>query len=88
MPICAPFLISSPAYSAPTGGVATAFRQLSDDTWITRKETLSSLGFTTPLVLASNDSSREIYLPVPANVQLSDAALNMRAFARFARRKR
>lgn len=79
MPICAPFLISSPAYSAPTGGVATAFRQLSDDTWITRKETLSSLGFTTPLVLASNDSSREIYLPVPANVQLSDAALNMRA---------
>ncbi|MFJ9450192.1 hypothetical protein [Herbaspirillum sp. NPDC101397] len=79
MPICAPFLISSPAYSAPAGGVAAAFRQLSDDTWITRKETLSSLGFTTPLVLASNDSSREIYLPVPANVPLSDAALNMRA---------
>lgn len=63
------------AASAP----ADALRKLADDTWIQRRETLSTLGFTTPLVLASNDSSREIYLPVPANVPLSDAALKLDA---------
>ncbi|NUU04639.1 hypothetical protein [Herbaspirillum robiniae] len=58
---------------------ADALRKLADDTWIQRRETLSTLGFTTPLVLASNDSSREIYLPVPANVPLSDASLKLDA---------
>ena len=42
-------------------------------------ETLTSLGITTPLVLASNDSSRELYLPVPANVPLADASLKLDA---------
>lgn len=68
--------MSSPAHASPA---ADTFRQLSNDTWIERKETLSTLGFTTPLVLASNDSSREIYLPVPANVPLADAQLKMNA---------
>ncbi|MFL9926833.1 cellulose biosynthesis cyclic di-GMP-binding regulatory protein BcsB [Herbaspirillum lusitanum] len=69
---------SNPAASS-SGKVASAFRQLTADTWISRKQTLSTLGFSTPLVLASNDSSREIYLPVPANVPLSDATLKMNA---------
>lgn len=84
MSVCAQCALAATAHAAPPASntatsVAATFRQLADDTWITRKETLASLGFTTPLVLASNDSSREIYLPVPANVPLSDAALKMNA---------
>ncbi|WP_413456997.1 hypothetical protein [Herbaspirillum huttiense] len=72
----------SPALlAAPIGSTsaADAFRKLSEDTWIERRETLASLGITTPLVLASNDSSRELYLPVPANVPLADASLKLDA---------
>ncbi|WDZ96238.1 cellulose biosynthesis cyclic di-GMP-binding regulatory protein BcsB [Herbaspirillum sp. WKF16] len=69
----------APAWAHAASGAAEAFRKLADDTWIQRRETLSTLGFTTPLVLASNDSSREIYLPVPASVPLSDAMLKMDA---------
>ncbi len=74
--------VYSPALlAAPTANtsVAEAFRKLSDDTWIERRETLASLGITSPLVLASNDSSRELYLPVPANVPLADASLKLDA---------
>lgn len=67
-----------PAYAAP-GEAATALRALADDTWIVRRETLATLGLATPMVLASNDSSREVYLPVPANVPLSDASLKLNA---------
>lgn len=77
LPAAAALIGPVPAHAASSA--AEAFRKLADDTWIQRRETLSTLGFTTPLVLASNDSSREIYLPVPANVPLSDAALKMDA---------
>ncbi|MCA1325871.1 cellulose biosynthesis cyclic di-GMP-binding regulatory protein BcsB [Herbaspirillum sp. alder98] len=80
LPLCLALLAPAAARAAPpAGGAAAAFHQLNDDNWIERRETLSTLGFTTPLVLASNDSSREIYLPVPANVPLADAALKMDA---------
>lgn len=71
-----PALLAAPAGST---SAADVFRKLSEDTWIERRETLASLGITTPLVLASNDSSRELYLPVPANVPLADASLKLDA---------
>ncbi|MFX4396812.1 hypothetical protein ABTA35_19610, partial [Acinetobacter baumannii] len=62
-----PVLLAAPAGN---NAAADAFRTLTDDTWIERRETLASLGITSPLVLASNDSSRELDLPVPSNVPL------------------
>lgn len=61
------------------GNPADAFRRLAADTWITRSVKLSELGFTGPVVLASTDTLREIYLPVPANVPLTGAALQLDA---------
>lgn len=71
-----PVLLAAPAGN---NAAADAFRTLTDDTWIERRETLASLGITSPLVLASNDSSRELYLPVPSNVPLADANLKLDA---------
>ena len=58
---------------------ADGFRRLAADTSITRRESFSSFGVNNPLILGAAESVREIYLPVPANVALSDAAIDMKA---------
>lgn len=64
-----------PSASSP----AQQFQQWATERWVTRSVTLAELGFTTPAVLDSGTNRREFYLPVPANVPLSDASLQLHA---------
>lgn len=73
--VCIPMLASAQADTNP----GEAFRRLATDSWITRSVAFSELGFKGPMVLASTDTRREIYLPVPANVPLSEGALQLDA---------
>lgn len=70
----------APAQPAPAAqGVSPAdvFKRMSADNWIPRSVSFADLGFTGPLVLGYPDTLREIYLPVPTNVPLANAALQM-----------
>ena len=58
---------------------AEVFRRLNADNWVSREVTFADLGFTGPLVLGAPDTRREIYLPVPANVPLSDGEIRLNA---------
>src|SRR5207237_9865408 len=53
-------------------------RKIGSDAWIARSVSLADLGLQ-PIVLGYPDSSREIALPVPANVPLANATLQMDA---------
>ncbi|PMZ63614.1 hypothetical protein C1X25_27565, partial [Pseudomonas sp. GW247-3R2A] len=44
-----------------------------------REVRLSDLGIDAPIILGSTDARRELYLPVPAGVPLTDATLNFDA---------
>ena len=67
------------AVTAPASSAEQVFQQLRADSWINRSVTLAELGFKGPVVLASTDTLREFYLPVPANVAVADAALQLDA---------
>src|SRR5262245_45222764 len=60
-------------------GPSGVFRRLVDDRWVSREITLAALGFTGPLVLGAPETGRELYLPVPANVALSNAEIRLDA---------
>jgi len=62
------------AGSAP----ARQFQQWSGERWVTRSVTLDELGFSTPAVLDNGNGQREFYLPVPANVPLADATIELK----------
>src|SRR5678816_3938381 len=55
------------------------FRRLADDRWVARETTLAELGFTGPLVLGAPETGHELYLPVPANVPLSNGEIRLDA---------
>ncbi|WP_166454781.1 cellulose biosynthesis cyclic di-GMP-binding regulatory protein BcsB [Duganella aquatilis] len=61
------------AASAPS----QQFQQWSGERWVTRSVSLVELGLTTPAVLDNSNGQREFYLPVPADVRLSEAALQL-----------
>ena len=67
------------AYAQPATNPAEVFQRLTADKWISREVTLSELGFTGPLVLGAPDTRREIYLPVPPNVPLSNGEIKLNA---------
>lgn len=48
-------------------------------TWVPRTVTFHDLGFTDPVVLGYPDTIKEIYLPVPPGVNLSNATLQLDA---------
>jgi hypothetical protein len=74
------FRPAAPAEAANLGGTpAQVFGRLAADPWIPRAVTFRELGFTEPVVLGYPDSVREIYLPVPAGVDLSSAQLQLDA---------
>src|SRR5450830_975195 len=75
--VCSTLLIAVPAAAA--GNPAQQFQQWSADNWITRTISLAELGFTTPGVLDSGGNRREYYLPVPAGIVISDAAIQLNA---------
>jgi hypothetical protein len=70
---------------APTFALAAdspltqAINTLNANTRQDREVRLSDLGIDAPIVLGSTDARRELYLPVPAGVPLTDATLNFDA---------
>lgn len=56
-----------------------AINRLNADTRQEREIRLSDLGIDAPIILGSTDARRELYLPVPAGVPLTDATLNFDA---------
>ena len=75
-----PLLASAqPAPAMQGTSPGDVFRRMSADNWIPRSVTFADLGFTGPVVLGYPDTLREIYLPVPTNVPLANAALQMDA---------
>ncbi|SFJ28560.1 cellulose biosynthesis cyclic di-GMP-binding regulatory protein BcsB [Paraburkholderia megapolitana] len=57
--------------------VAGSFAQLGSGRLATRTVSLTGLGIRDPLVLHAPDGRQELYLPVPANVPLTDATLQI-----------
>ena len=56
-----------------------AINRLNTDTRQERQIRLSDLGIDAPIILGSTDARRELYLPVPAGVSLTDATLQFDA---------
>ena len=75
--VCSALLIAAPAHAA--GNPAQQFQQWSSDNWINRNISLAELGFAAPGVLDSGGTRREYYLPVPAGIAISDAAIQLNA---------
>jgi hypothetical protein len=75
----------APGPALPVSAAAAAvsagdfFRRVAADNWVPRVVTLSELGFNGPLVLGYPDTLREIALPVPPGVPLSNATLQLDA---------
>ena len=67
------------AIAQPPNRPSEVFRKLADDRWVSREITFAELGFAGPLVLGAPETSREIYLPVPANVALSNGEIRLDA---------
>lgn len=80
---CFPLMWVSPSVNSAVISVGRTpqevFRELLAERWLLREITFAELGFKGPLVLGSPDSRREIYLPVPAHVPLSDGELKLNA---------
>ena len=74
-----PSLAGAQPSKQPATGPAEVFQRLNGDNWISREVSLSELGFTGPLVLGAPDTRREIYLPVPPNVPLSNGEIKLNA---------
>lgn len=76
---CAVLLFGSPAAvfgaSAADSGIPGAFARLGLDTQESRTVTLRQLGLLESVTLNAPDTRREFFLPVPAGVPISDAAL-------------
>ena len=70
-------LVASWSAGAGADALSDAFKQIAGDTFISRELVLSELGFTQPMVMNGAEAAREIYLPVPAGLALSDAFLQL-----------
>jgi hypothetical protein len=79
VPLLASAQPAQPGPAAQGTSPADVFRRMSADNWIPRSVSFADLGFTGPVVLGYPDTLREIYLPVPTNVPLANAALQMDA---------
>lgn len=61
------------------GPVADELARLGTDTSVTRTMALSGLGISDPIVLQARENHRDLYLPVPADIPLSDASIRFDA---------
>ncbi|WP_343315351.1 cellulose biosynthesis cyclic di-GMP-binding regulatory protein BcsB [Brucella sp. BE17] len=73
--IAGSLLITSLGGAANAGEISNAFQSLVSPTRVTEKVSLKDLGIDEALSLASSSASREIYLPVPANIALENPAI-------------
>jgi hypothetical protein len=70
-------LLAAPAAQAAPGDLAAAFAQLGQGRVESRTVSLADLGLREPLLLRAPDASQELYLPVPAGLPISGAALQI-----------
>ncbi|CAB3728348.1 hypothetical protein LMG24238_05489 [Paraburkholderia sediminicola] len=70
-------LLAAAAQAQQPADVAGSFAQLGSGRLATRTVSLAELGMRDPVVLRAPDGRQELYLPVPAGVPLSDAALQI-----------
>jgi len=70
-------LASTANAQLPADDVAGSFAQLGSGRLATRTVSLAELGMRDPVVLHAPEGRQELYLPVPAGVPLSDAALEI-----------
>ncbi|CAB3796293.1 membrane protein [Paraburkholderia caffeinilytica] len=75
--LAALLLLATRAHAQQPADVAGSFAQLGSGRLATRTVTLADLGMRDPVVLHAPDGREELYLPVPAGVPLSDAALQI-----------
>ncbi|KPX54911.1 cellulose biosynthesis cyclic di-GMP-binding regulatory protein BcsB [Pseudomonas amygdali] len=69
-----------PAFAlAAESPLTQAINRITADSRQERVIELRELGIDRPIILNATDARRELYLPVPANVQLTDATLNFDA---------
>lgn len=69
-------LVAGGAQAAPDD-LGAALAQLSQGRVVARSLSLADVGVREPLVLQAPDAIRELYLPVPANLPISDATLQL-----------
>ena len=70
-------LLTAGGVHAAPDDLGAAFAQLSHGRVVTRSLSLAEVGMREPLVLQAPEAIRELYLPVPANLPISDAALQL-----------
>lgn len=75
----APAAALPPSAAASAASPSEVFRRMSAETWISRVVTLSDMGQGAPVVLGYPETTREIALPVPPNVPLANATLQVDA---------
>jgi len=75
----APAAALPPSAAASAASASEVFRRMSAESWISRVVTLADLGLGGPIVLGYPDTTREIALPVPPNVPLANATLQVDA---------
>ncbi|MFM0319440.1 cellulose biosynthesis cyclic di-GMP-binding regulatory protein BcsB [Paraburkholderia nemoris] len=75
--LAALLLLASTAHAQQPADVAGSFAQLGSGRLATRTVSLTDLGMRDPVVLRAPEGRQELYLPVPAGVPLSDAALQI-----------
>lgn len=74
------FLLLQPLADAQSGNSpAEVFQRLNAENWVSREISFSELGFAGPMVMVAPESRREIYLPVPPNVPLSNGEIKLNA---------
>ncbi|MEG5266844.1 cellulose biosynthesis cyclic di-GMP-binding regulatory protein BcsB [Pseudomonas sp. JDS28PS106] len=76
--VCALGLVPACAFAIETP-LSQAISRLNADTSQQRVVALKDLGIDRPIILDASDARRELYLPVPADVPLTDATLNFDA---------
>lgn len=69
--------LSGTQTQAAPDDLGAAFAQLSKGRTVARSVSLAEVGVREPLALQAPDAIRELYLPVPANLPISDATLQL-----------
>lgn len=75
--MCVPLAHAAAPAAAAANGMAEVFAHLGEHRAIVRSVALADLGIREPLVLSAPDTRHELYLPVPANVPIDDATLQI-----------
>ncbi|MFG1478299.1 cellulose biosynthesis cyclic di-GMP-binding regulatory protein BcsB [Xanthobacter sp. V4C-4] len=65
-------LLGSPVFAQSADPIASALQERIQDRLITREITLTDLGVDAPVVFQGMDARRDVYIPVPAGVPLSN----------------